>query len=133
MPDIASMMGSLSAAFLQNPFLYLTQGGLVLLACLLLFLLFYTLRDVLLRTYSFPLQFLCIVLVVALPGVGFLIYLLIRPARTKKERQVEAMLLALSAHLLPAASASAPEQGAMPDVSVAETAASSPSSSIPSA
>ena len=83
--------------FLDNPAVRAAQVGLGLLAVVLLFLLFYTLRDIILRTRSFWYQFFCIVLVVVLPIVGFLIYLLIRPARTVKERELEAMMLTLVA------------------------------------
>lgn len=75
-----------------DPTLRLMQGGIVLGLVILLFLLLYTLRDVVLRTRSFGYQFLCVLLVGALPILGFLLYLLIRPARTIKEREVEAML-----------------------------------------
>lgn len=68
------------------------QTGVLFMALLLLFLLFFTLRDILLRTRSFAYQFVSVLLVAVFPIVGFLIYLLIRPARTLKEREVEAML-----------------------------------------
>jgi hypothetical protein len=61
-------------------------------AFVLVFLLLFTLRDILLRTRSFWYQCFCVLLVGALPIVGFLLYLLIRPARTIKQRETEAML-----------------------------------------
>ena len=80
---------------MENPALRLSQGGLILFAVCILFLLFFALRDILLRTRSFWYQFLCIVIVALLPVIGFLIYLLIRPARTIRERELEAMILTL--------------------------------------
>lgn len=57
-----------------------------------IFLVFFTTRDVILRTHSFLYMLFSILLVALLPGVGFLLYLLIRPARTIKERELEKML-----------------------------------------
>lgn len=72
---------------------------MVLAAFLLIFLVLFATRDIILRTNSFLLQVICILLVAALPVVGFLIYLLIRPSRTLAqrglERQVEDLLLRL--------------------------------------
>lgn len=76
----------------DDPMLRLLQGGLVLLGFLVVFLVFFTTRDILLRTQSFTYMFLSILLVAALPIVGFLLYVIVRPARTLKEREVEAML-----------------------------------------
>lgn len=81
--------------FLDNPGLRAAQLGLIVFGIIVLFLLFYALRDILLRTHSFWYQFLCIVIVTLFPIVGFLVYLLIRPARTVKQREMEAMLLML--------------------------------------
>jgi hypothetical protein len=68
------------------------QAAVIAISVILLFLLLYTLRDILLRTRSFLYQFVCILLVGALPILGFLLYLLIRPARTLKERETEEMV-----------------------------------------
>jgi hypothetical protein len=81
----------------SDPLLRAIQGGLLLLGALDLFLLFWTLRDVLVRTRSFVYQSFCILLVAGLPFVGFLCYLLIRPARTVKDREIEKMLKAVLA------------------------------------
>lgn len=70
----------------------LLQGAVLSGAFVLLFLLLYTLRDIILRTHSFWYQALCVLIVGALPIAGFLVYLLIRPARTLKERELEDML-----------------------------------------
>lgn len=82
---------------MDNPGLRLAQGGLIIFAVIVLFLLFFALRDILLRTRSFWYQFFCIVIVTLFPIVGFLIYLLIRPARTIKQRELESMILTLVA------------------------------------
>ncbi len=94
-------MGPITQFVMENPGLRLAQGGLILFAVLVLFLLFFALRDILLRTRSFWYQFLCIVIVTLLPVVGFLIYLLIRPARTIKQRELEALLLTVVANDAP--------------------------------
>ncbi len=88
---------SFTQFFLDNPVLRAQQTALVFIAVVVLFLLFYALRDILLRTRSFLYQFVCIVIVAVFPIVGFLLYLLIRPTRTIKERELEAMFLTLVA------------------------------------
>ncbi|HVW66777.1 MAG TPA: hypothetical protein VHA78_03525 [Candidatus Peribacteraceae bacterium] len=87
--------------FLDNPGLRAAQTGLVVLGIIVLFLLFFALRDILLRTRSFWYQFICIVIVTLFPVVGFLVYLLIRPARTIKQRELESMILTLVANDAP--------------------------------
>ncbi len=69
---------------------------IVVFAVVLVYLLLFTLRDILLRTRSFWYQFFCILLVGCVPLAGFLLYLLIRPARTVKERETERMLRAIA-------------------------------------
>lgn len=86
-----------SQSVADNPELFFLKGALILFASIVLFLLFFALRDILLRTRSFWYQFFCIVLVTLLPVVGFLLYLLIRPARTIKQRELESLLLTLMA------------------------------------
>jgi hypothetical protein len=81
----------------DDPLLRLLQAGMLLIGVIVIFLVFFTTRDILLRTNSFFYMFVSIVLVAALPVVGFFVYLLIRPARTIKERELEknvAMLVA---------------------------------------
>lgn len=81
----------------EDPALRLLQGGMLLLGLVVIFLVFFTTRDILLRTHSFLYMFLSIVLAAALPVIGFCLYLLIRPARTIKEREMEMMLVELLA------------------------------------
>ncbi len=59
----------------------------------LVYFLFFTMRDIFLRTHSSLYQILCILIVALLPVVGFLLYFLVRPARTIKERELEQLLL----------------------------------------
>lgn len=59
----------------------------------LVYFLFFTMRDIFLRTHSSLYQIACILLVALLPVIGFLLYFLIRPARTIKEREMEQLLL----------------------------------------
>lgn len=79
----------------DDPILRGMQVGMLLLGSIVIFLVFFTTRDILLRTHSFWYMFASIVLVALLPVVGFFLYLLIRPARTIKEREVEEMLQTL--------------------------------------
>lgn len=71
-------------------------------AFIVIFLVLLTTRDILLRSHSFLLQIFCIVLVAALPVVGFLLYLLIRPTQTlamkRLERKLDHVLERANAH-----------------------------------
>ncbi|MDD5026480.1 MAG: PLDc N-terminal domain-containing protein [Candidatus Peribacteraceae bacterium] len=75
-----------------DPVLRSLQMTMIVLGTIAVFLVFYTTRDILLRTNSFPYMLLCILIVAVLPGVGFLLYLLIRPPRTVRERELERLL-----------------------------------------
>ncbi len=79
----------------DDPALRLLQFGMLLVGLIVIFLVFYTTRDILLRTHSFWYMFISIVMVAALPVAGFLLYLLIRPPRTIKEREMEELLMEL--------------------------------------
>lgn len=79
----------------DNPALRLLQIAMLILGVIAVFLVCFATRDILLRTQSFLLQILCILLVAFLPIIGYLIYLLIRPARTVKEREMERMVQAI--------------------------------------
>ncbi|MDD5041333.1 MAG: hypothetical protein PHX87_03620 [Candidatus Peribacteraceae bacterium] len=83
-----------------DPILRMMQGGLLFIGFVVIFLVFFVTRDILLRTHSFLYMTFCILLTALLPGVGFLLYLLIRPARTIREREQETLVLSLSAKLL---------------------------------
>lgn len=85
----------------DDPTLRALQGGMLLVGALLVFLVFFTTRDILLRTRSFWSMFICILIVALLPVIGFFIYLLVRPARTIKEREMELMLLELTGKVHP--------------------------------
>ena len=68
------------------------QVIIVVAAVILLYLLFFTLRDILLRTHSALYQIVSVLIVAFLPVFGFFLYLLIRPARTIKERELEGLV-----------------------------------------
>jgi hypothetical protein len=76
----------------EDPTLRLLQFGMLFVGIIVIFLVFFTTRDILLRTHSFWYMFLSILIVALLPVVGFFLYLLIRPARTIKERDLEDLL-----------------------------------------
>lgn len=80
----------------DDPTLRAVQGGMLLVGAVMVFLVFFATRDILLRTKSFWYMLLSILLVAGLPVLGFLLYLLVRPARTLKEREMEQMLLELT-------------------------------------
>lgn len=79
----------------DDPVLRMLQLGMLLLGGVVIFLVFYTTRDILLRTHSFLYMFVAIVLVALLPVLGFFLYLLIRPARTLRERELYDMVARL--------------------------------------
>lgn len=84
----------------DDPLLRSIQAGLVSLGAFLIFLVFFTTRDILLRTRSFAYMALCILLVALLPGIGFLLYLLIRPSSTIRQREQDALIRELADKLL---------------------------------
>ena len=92
---------ALTAFLTQDPILRFSQGAFLSMGFLIIYLLFFALRDILLRTKSFWYQFACILVVAALPLIGFLIYLLIRPARTVRERETDRMIRSLLEHIAP--------------------------------
>lgn len=79
----------------EDPALRLLQGGMLLVGIVVIFLVFFTTRDILLRTHSFWYMCISIILVAALPVVGFFLYLLIRPSQTSKEREMHETLAEL--------------------------------------
>lgn len=87
--------------FLSVSPVMMAQAGLVAAATVLVFLVLFATRDILLRTDSFLYQLVCVVLVAGLPLIGFLVYLLIRPARTRKERQLAHDVAVLMERLKP--------------------------------
>jgi hypothetical protein len=79
----------------EDPALRLLQAAMLLVGVVVIFLVFFTTRDILLRTHSFWYMFISIVIVAALPIAGFFLYLLIRPSRTNKEREMEELVTEL--------------------------------------
>lgn len=88
LPPLEQFLAFLS----EDPLARGVQAVLLLGAVLLVFLVFSVTRDILQRTRSLTAQILCILLVAALPFVGFLLYLLLRPPTTLAEREREEML-----------------------------------------
>ncbi len=76
----------------DNPMIRALQLSLLGAAVIAIYLVFFTTRDILLRTRSFVYQIICILLVALFPVLGFFLYLLIRPATTVREREIEKML-----------------------------------------
>lgn len=95
------LLDSISGFFGSDPALRAGQLLVMGVSVLLLFLLFYTLKDVFLRVRSFWLQALFLLMVALLPIAGFLLYILLRPHRTLKERETEMMLREILASLHP--------------------------------
>lgn len=89
MTESFTLFENMASLLSQDPLLLVSQLSVMALALLVLFLLFYALRDILHRTHSLTYQFLCILLVGVLPVAGFLLYLLVRPARTLAERETD--------------------------------------------
>ncbi len=92
---VSTLLTFLSA----DPALRLMQGLLLALAVLVVYLVFFTLRDVLLRSRNFAFQLFSILLVAFVPVVGFLLYMLIRPVQTLAERRRDRLLRELHAVL----------------------------------
>lgn len=92
MPALQTSFDAFLLSLSNDPITMAVQLALGALGCIAVYLLFYTVRDILLRTRSLIYQLVCIALVAALPIGGFFLYLLIRPARTVKERHMERML-----------------------------------------
>ncbi len=92
MPVLQTSFDAFLLSLSSDPITMAVQFGIAALGAVAVYLLFFTVRDILLRTRSLLYQLACIALVAALPIVGFFLYLLVRPARTVKERQMERML-----------------------------------------
>lgn len=90
---------SFSSFFSADPSILLVQSLMVAAAFLIIFLVLFSMRDILLRTHSFAYQIFCILIVAAFPIVGFCVYLLIRPSTTLRERALEHKLNAVLAVL----------------------------------
>jgi hypothetical protein len=74
--------------FAEDPITRSLQTALVCLAGVHIYVVLYVLRDAWLRISRVSGQILSLCLVGLLPGVGFLVYLLVRPAHTKFERRL---------------------------------------------
>jgi hypothetical protein len=74
--------------FSDNPAMRAVQISLVVLAVIAVLLVCFATKDILLRTHSFLYQASCVLLVACLPIVGYVLYLLVRPARTVMDREM---------------------------------------------
>lgn len=83
----------------DDPSVLLLQTGVLSAAAVLLFILFWTVRDALLRSRSFGFHLFALLVVTVLPLFGFLVYLLVRPIVTLREREMEKILRSLEKDL----------------------------------
>ncbi len=88
LPTLDALLGVLS----DDPAARVFQLSVLGLGVLSVYLLFYTTRDVLIRSSSIPLQLFSIFLVALLPVVGFFFYLLFRPSQTIAEQEMMRLL-----------------------------------------
>ncbi len=96
---MSSFLTPFQGLFAGDPAVQLLQAVVLSVAAVLIFLLFWTLKDAILRSKSFWFQLLSIALVTLLPLFGWLAYLLIRPAQTLKEKEMERLLHAIHKEL----------------------------------
>ena len=89
---LASFLDPLLLFLSEDPVLRIIQGSIILFAVVIIFLVFFATRDMLRRSHSFWLVALAILLVAALPVVGFLLYLIIRPTETIRQREADRVL-----------------------------------------
>ncbi|MFA5800152.1 MAG: PLD nuclease N-terminal domain-containing protein [Candidatus Peribacteraceae bacterium] len=89
MDSLSLLVENASAFFSSNPSVFLVQLGMLAVALFAVFLVLFTTRDILLRTHSLLYQIACILLVSVLPGIGFLLYLLVRPGLTNAQRKMQ--------------------------------------------
>lgn len=92
LPTLDVLLGILS----DDPTARMLQISILGLGVCAVYLLFYTTRDIIIRSASIPLQLFAIFLVALLPIAGFFLYLLFRPSRTLAERETLEMLRAMS-------------------------------------
>lgn len=102
---------SLESVLAKDPTALALQMGVLAVGALLLFFLFWTLKDALLRSRSLGFQVFSLLLVTALPFFGILVYLLIRPSRTLKDREMERLLHALMKEVHGGRKVHAPKKG----------------------
>ncbi len=89
MDSLSSLVENASAFFSSNPSVLFVQLSMLAAALFVVFLVLFTTRDILLRTHSLLYQIACILLVSVLPGIGFLLYLLVRPGLTNAQRKMQ--------------------------------------------
>jgi hypothetical protein len=94
---IASTFSAFASLLSPDGSVRFVQLGLVAVGCVAAYCVFFTVRDALLRSRSLLFHIASLLLVTALPIIGFFVYLLVRPARTVKERETDSMLRELLA------------------------------------
>ncbi|HLD64078.1 MAG TPA: PLD nuclease N-terminal domain-containing protein [Candidatus Peribacteraceae bacterium] len=99
MSSLFEFLNGFAPFLADDPVVRMLQGSLLLAGAIIIFLVFYTTRDVLLRSRSFGFMLFCIILVAALPVVGFLIYLLIRPELTLTQREMRSQIAQIAKKL----------------------------------
>jgi hypothetical protein len=92
MNSVLSFLDPWLVILADDPFLRSFQLTLLGIGLLDVFLIFFATRDIMQRTTKFPFMIATILLVSLLPGVGFLLYMLVRPATTIRERELEEMV-----------------------------------------
>lgn len=92
LPTIDVLLG----VFSDDPAARIVQLSILGFGGVSVYLLFYTTRDVLLRSSSIPFQLFSIFFVALVPVVGFFLYVLFRPAQTLVEREMLQLLRNLS-------------------------------------
>ncbi len=88
--DLSTALTAAMTNAADHPLTTIVQVSLTTISVLFVFLILYTTRDILLRSRSLTAQIASVLLVSLLPLVGFLLYLLLRPARTISERALDA-------------------------------------------
>ncbi|HLC75760.1 MAG TPA: hypothetical protein VJB82_01400 [Candidatus Peribacterales bacterium] len=78
--------------FNGDPLILATQIALGIVAGILVYLVFFATRDILGRTDSLLFQLSSILLVAVIPVGGFLLYLLVRPSATLKQKRMQESL-----------------------------------------
>lgn len=89
MDPISLLVENFSALASVDSPVFVVQLFMVSAGAILIFFVLFATRDILLRTHSFLYQIVCILIVAALPVLGFLLYLLIRPSTTCRERTLD--------------------------------------------
>lgn len=83
-----SILSTTATLFSSDPAVFALQIAAVVASALVIYTVLYTTRDILLRSSSTLAQVGAILLVAALPIVGFFLYFLVRPSKTLFEKSL---------------------------------------------